>query len=113
MTAMMTMNKFSVSPNCVNTRHVSKRELWQQTIDVWDYLVENGYRPADFSCGMITVYVGGFARLVSETEGLASVKETNIYRTNAVWIGNIEINFTEFKKDTHGGWSLEEGWKPL
>jgi len=54
-----------------------------------------------------------FARLVSETEGLASVKETNIYRTNAVWIGNIEINFTEFKKDTHGGWSLEEGWKPL
>lgn len=113
MTATITMNKFSVSPNYVNTKHISKRELWQQTINVWDKLIENGYRPADFSCGMITIYVEGFARLVSEAEGLASVKETNIYRTNAVWIGNIEINFTEFKKDRHGGWSLEERWKPL
>ena len=76
-------------------------------------MVENGYHPSDFSCGVVTVYVEGFARLVSETDGLASVTENNIYRTSAVWIGNIEINFTEFKKDRHGGWSLEEGWKPL
>jgi hypothetical protein len=113
MTATITMNKFSISPNYVYTSGISKRELWEQTIEVWDHLVENGYHPSDFSCGVVTVYVEGFARLVSETDGLASVTENNIYRTSAVWIGNIEINFTEFKKDRHGGWSLEEGWKPL
>ncbi len=113
MTATITMNKFSISPNYVNTRHISKRELWQQTIDAWDYLIENGYHPADFSCGVITVYVEDFARLANETNRIASTTENNIYRTSAVWIGNIEINFTEFKKDRHGGWSLEEGWQPL
>ncbi len=102
-----------VSPNYVNIKHMSKRELWQQTINTWDQLIENGYHPADFSCGLVTVYVQDFARVVSKTGGLASIKENNIYRTSAVWIGNIEINFTEFKKDRHGGWSLEEGWKPL
>ena len=102
-----------VSPNYVNIKHMPKRELWQQTINTWDQLIENGHHPADFSCGLVTVYVEDFARLVSKTGGLASITENNIYRTSAVWIGNIEINFTEFKKDRHGGWSLEEGWKPL
>ena len=113
MTMMIAMNSFKISPNHVYTKNISKRELWEETIKVWDYLVENGYHPADFSCGVVTIYVEGFARLASETDGLASVTENNIYRTSAVWIGNIEINFTEFKKDRHGGWSLEEGWEPL
>ena len=103
----------NVSPNYVYTKGISKRQLWEETIKVWDYLVEGNYRPSDFTCGMITTHVGGFARLVSETGGLASVKETNIYRSNSLWIGNIEVNFTEFKSNTTEGWTLTELWKPL
>jgi len=105
--------EMNVSPNFVYTKNLSKRELLEETIEVWDYLVENDYHPADFSCGVITIYVEGFARLIGESDGLASVVENNIYRTSAVWIGNVQINFTEFKQDRQGGWSLEEGWKPL
>ena len=28
---------------------VPKKELWSETIEVWDYLVESGYSPSDFS----------------------------------------------------------------
>ena len=107
---MITMK---ISPNYVNTKSISKRELWEETIKVWDFLVEGNYHPADFSCGVVTIYVEGFARLVSEAGGLASVKETNIYRSSSVWIGNIEVNFIEFKSNTTEGWTLAELWEPL
>lgn len=110
---MITMNEFKVSPNHVCTNNISKRQLWEETIKVWDWLVENNYRPADFSTGIITMRVEGFAKLTKEADGLASVKETNVYRSNSLWIGNIEVNFVEFKNDLHGGWSLIEGWEPL
>ena len=74
-----------VSPNYVNTRHMSKRELWQQTINSWDQLIENGYHPADFSCGVITVYVEDFARLVSQADGLASTTENNTEQVPFGW----------------------------
>ena len=32
---------------------VPKKELWSETIEVWDYLVESGYSPSDFSGGEI------------------------------------------------------------
>ena len=105
--------EMKVSPNFIDTKHISKRELWDETIKVWDYLVETGYHPADFTCGSVSIHVEGFARLISETEGLASVKETNIYRSSSVWIGNIEVNFVEFKVKTREGWALAEDWKPL
>lgn len=105
--------EMKVSPNFVHTSHLKKRDLWDETIQVWDYLVENNYRPADFSCGRITMNIEGFARLTGESDGLVSVKETNIYRSNALWIGNIEINYTEFKTKQLGGWTLTELWEPL
>ena len=105
--------EMKVSPNFVYTKNLSKRELWEETIEVWDYLVESGYHPADFSCGSVTVYVEGFAKLVAQTHGFASVKETNVYKSNSVWIGNIEINFVEFKSEQSGGWTLVEKCEPL
>ena len=105
--------KMNISPNFVYTKNLSKRELWEETIQVWDYLVEAGYHPADFSCGLISIYVEGFARLVAQIDGLASVKETNVYKSSSVWIGNVEINFVEFKSEQSGGWTLIENWKPL
>lgn len=105
--------EMNVSPNFVYTKSLSKRELLEETIKVWDYLVENGYHPADFSCGVVTIYVEGFARLVNETDGLASVKETKVYRSSSVWIGNIEVNLAEFKTEQSGGWTLVEKWEPL
>ena len=40
--------EMKVSPNFVYTKHLSKRELWTETIEVWDYLVEAGYNPETF-----------------------------------------------------------------
>lgn len=105
--------EMKISSNFVYTKHLSKRELWTETIEVWDYLVEAGYNPADFSCGLVNVYIEGFAKLVARSGGFASVKETNVYRSNSVWIGNVEINFVEFKSEQSGGWTLVESWRPL
>lgn len=105
--------EMKVSPNFVYTKNISKRELWDETIKVWDHLTEGGYHPADFSCGSVSIYVEGFARLVKECGGLASVKETEIYKSNSVWIGNIEVNFVEFKSEQSGGWTLVDHWEPL
>ena len=106
-------SRMEVSPNYVYTKGLSKRELWEETIKVWDYLVEGNYHPADFSCGSVTIYTEGFARLVNKTDGLASVKETKVYRSSSVWIGNIEVNLAEFKTEQSGGWTLVEEWEPL
>ena len=106
------MNATSISPNCVRTNHLKKRELWEETIRVWDWLVENNYRPSDFTCGVIQMEKEGFARLASKSDNLVSVQENRICRTSAVWQGNIEINLVEFKSNLQAGWSLLENWEP-
>ena len=32
---------------------VTKKDLWRETIEVWDYLVESNYGPSDFFGGEI------------------------------------------------------------
>ena len=54
----------------------------------------------------------GFKKLVSENGGCASVKETRNYRISAMWIGPVEISFTEIKIDKDA-WFLEHQWLPL
>ena len=73
--------------------NVSKKELWSETIEVWDYLVESGYSPSDFSGGEIKMNYQGFKKLVDENGKCARTKETRHYRISAVWIGNVEVNF--------------------
>ena len=107
---MITMN---ISPNYVNTKSISKRELWEETIQVWDWLVENNYKPSDFTCGVIQMHKEGFARLASKSDNLVSVKENRVCRTSAVWQGNVEICLIEFKSNVQAGWSLLEDWEPL
>ncbi len=91
---------------------VSKKDLWSETIDVWDYLVESGYGPSDFNCGQIKMNYQGFKKLIEQNGKCASIKETRYYRISAVWIGNVEINFTEVKVDKDD-WLLENNWSPL
>ena len=92
--------------------NVSKKELWSETIEVWDYLVESGYSPSDFNGGQIKMNYQGFKKLIEQKKKCASIKETRYYRISAVWIGNVEINFTEVKVDKDD-WILENDWKPL
>ena len=42
----------------------------------------------------------------------ARTKETRHYRISALWMGNVEISFTEVKTDKHN-WLLEENWDRL
>ena len=92
--------------------NVSKKDLMSETIEVWDYLVESGYSPSDFNCGQVKMNYQGFKRLIEQNGKLASIKETRYYRISAVWIGNVEINFTEVKVDKDD-WLLENNWSPL
>jgi hypothetical protein len=91
---------------------LDKKDLWIETIKVWDYLVESGYGPSDFSGGEIKMNYQGFKKLVYENGKCARTKETRHYRISAVWIGNVEVSFTEVKigKDD---WLLEHNWSPL
>ena len=91
---------------------VPKKELWAETIDVWDHLVESGYGPSDFFGGEVKMNYQGFKRLVEENGKCARVKETRHYRISAVWIGNVEVSFTEVKIDKDD-WYLENNWSPL
>jgi len=92
--------------------NVSKKDLWTETIETWDYLVENNYSPTDFSGGEIKMNYQGFKKLIDENGKCARIKETRYYRISAVWIGNVEINFTEVKTDKDD-WLLEHNWSPL
>ena len=92
--------------------NVSKKDLMSETIEVWDYLVESGYGPSDFNCGQIKMNYQGFKKLIEQNKKCASIKETRYYRISAVWIGNVEINFTEVKTDKDD-WLLEHNWSPL
>ncbi len=92
--------------------NVSKKDLMSETIEVWDYLVESGYGPSDFNCGQIKMNYQGFKKLIEQNKKCASIKETRYYRISAVWIGNVEINFTEVKTDKDD-WLLENNWSPL
>tara|TARA_R110000751_G_scaffold43827_1_gene100783 strand:- start:143 stop:478 length:336 start_codon:yes stop_codon:yes gene_type:complete len=91
---------------------LTKKELWIETIDVWDYLVESGYRPSDFFGGEVKMNYHGFKKLVEENGKSASIKETRHYRISALWIGHVEISFTEVKTDKDA-WFLENKWLPL
>jgi len=91
----------------------SKKDLWNETIEVWDYLVETGYFPADFSLGIITMRRQGFKKLINENNSCALTKETRHYKVSAVYLGNIEISFTEVKSDDQIEWLIENNWEPL
>ena len=91
---------------------VTKTDLWRETIEVWDYLVESNYGPSDFFGGEIKMNREGFKRLVKENGMCARTKETRHYRISALWMGNVEISFTEVKTDDHN-WLLEENWDCL
>ena len=91
---------------------VSKKELWNETIEVWDYLVESGYSPSDFSYGEVKMGYQGFKKLVQDNGKCARIKETRYYRISALWVGNVEVNFTEVKTDKDD-WLLEHNWSPL
>ena len=92
--------------------NVSKKDLWSETIEVWDYLVESNYGPTDFFYGEVKMNYQGFKKLIADNNNHARTKETRHYRISAVWIGNVEISFTEVKigKDD---WLLEDNWSPL
>ena len=92
--------------------NVPKKELWSETIEVWDYLVESGYSPSDFNGGQIKMNYQGFKKLIEQNGKCASIKETRYYRISAEWNGNVEINFTEVKIDKDD-WLLENNWSPL
>lgn len=91
---------------------VPKKDLWKETIDVWDYLVESNYGPTDFFCGEVKMNYQGFKKLIVDNKNYARTKETRHYRISAVWIGNVEVSFTEVKIDKDD-WLLEDNWSPL
>lgn len=92
--------------------NVDKRSLWKETIEVWDYLSENKYEPSDFSYGEVKMNHQGFMKLVKQTANCVSIKETRHYRINALWIGNVELSYTEIKMNKDK-WIVDCDWKPV
>ena len=90
---------------------LSKKELWEKTIEVWDYLVENNYRPADFSAGIVTMRYEGFRKLIKVFNNCVSVQETPVYRNSAVWINDIEVSYMELRDKR--SWMPIDNWEPL
>ena len=91
--------------------HLNKIGIHKKTIEVWDYLVENNYHPADFSNGIVTMRRQGFMKLAKEVNNVVSVQETRLYRISALWIEGVEISFTEMKEP--GRWHPTDNWEPL
>ncbi len=88
-----------------------RKERWNQTIKVWDYLCEQGYEPSDFSDGVIKVNYYSFKRIIEhETHNSCSTYECTGYRSNCVWCNGIQIDFTEVKQDKY---ILCDNWYPL
>lgn len=89
----------------------SKIGAHKKTIQVWDWLVENDYRPADFSTGNVTMRRHGFVKLAKEVNNVVSVLENKLYRISAVWIDGIEVSFTEMKSKSR--WTPIDNWEPI
>ena len=105
------MTEFNFSSFQPHERNLAKKEMWEKTIQVWDYLVENNYRPADFSAGVVTMRYEGFRKLISEFDNLVSIQETPVYRNSAVWINGIEVSYMELKSKR--SWTPIDNWEPL
>ncbi len=92
----------------------NKSDLWKETIEVWDWLVDNGYSPHDFGHCEVAMSYQGFQKAITNTNNCVCVKETKHYRLSAVWIGNIELTFTEPKSNScKDNWAMECDWEPL
>lgn len=95
----------------IESTATDRKERWDQTIKVWDYLCEKGYEPSDFSDGIIKVNYYSFKRIIEdETYGSCSTYECSNYRSSCVWCNGVQIDFTEVKKDKY---SLCDNWEPL
>lgn len=84
---------------------------FRQTLEVFDQLKEAGYRPASMAQLIITMDKVPFFNLIKDHGNKCLVTDTKTHRISAVYIGLVEISFTEFK--TQSDWILEENWKPL
>lgn len=84
---------------------------FRQTLEVFDQLKEAGYRPAGMAQFIITMDRGPFSKLVRDHGNKCLVTETKTHRISAVYIGLVEISYTECKTDSN--WDLQEDWKPL
>ena len=91
--------------------HHSKIGSHKKTIQVWDWLVENNYRPADFSNGVVTMRRQGFMKLAKEVNNVVSILENKLYRISAVWIDGVEVSFTEMKSKSR--WTAIDDWEPI
>lgn len=89
----------------------NKIGMHKKTIEVWDWLVENDFHPADFSNGVVTMRSYGFKKLAKKVNNMVSVMETRNYRISAVWIEGIEVSFTELKEKAR--WNIRENWESL
>lgn len=91
---------------------ITRDVLYRKTIEVWDILCEAGHRPANISCGVVTMHRREFFKLIQEYGGRASIQEKRGARVSAVWIGPVEICFTEIFNESNE-WVLDENWEPL
>jgi hypothetical protein len=91
--------------------NLNKIGIHRKTIEVWDWLVENNYNPADFSNGVVTIRRQGFMKLAKEVNNVVSIMENRLWRISAVWIDGIEISFTEMKEP--GKWHPIDNWEPI
>ena len=86
------MTEFNFSSFQPHERNLAKKEMWEKTIQVWDYLVENNYRPADFSAGVVTMRYEGFRKLIL---GWDLPLEEQI--KNAETVADLEVLWKRFK----------------
>lgn len=86
---------------------------YRLTLECYDQLVKEGYRPSDMGRMMVTMSPYNFAKLVEDGGGACSTKTTDNGRVSSVWWRQVEISCYEETKNTYNSWTLDEEWKKL
>lgn len=82
-------------------RLISSIDLMRTTVEVWDQLKSEGFRPADCGKGMITMRPVEFKRAFAGHRAADYINRG--LRTLSVWVGPVEIScVVEEERDNTG-----------
>jgi hypothetical protein len=92
---------------------ITSAEKYRITLECYDLLKKEGYRPYDMGRMTVTMQPIPFKKLVIDHGGACSTKLTNGGRLSAVWWNQVEICCLESVSNEYQSWTIDEEWAPL
>jgi len=94
-------------------RTYNSAKKYRLTLECYDLLIENGYRPADLGMMMVTMQPVIFKELIKDHGGACSTKTIKAGRLSSVWWNQVEISCLETHQNEYNSWTLDEEWERL